>query len=76
MNYIFLKLSFVNYQPKGVLVLPPNNLLSSNLLSSDEIATGFSVVLLGEKKFELENLKTYHTIECMYERDLCTFTSL
>ena len=40
----------------GVLVLPPNNLLSSNLLSSDEIAMGFSVVLLGEKKFELENL--------------------
>ena len=69
MNYIFLKLSFVNYQPKGVLVLPPNNLLSSNLLSSDEIATGFSVVLLGEKKFELENLKTYHINECtcMYE---------
>ena len=47
----------------GVLVLPPNNLLSSNLLSSDEIATGFSVVLLGEKKFELENLKNIY--ECM-----------
>ena len=45
-----------NGQPRGVLVLPPNNLLSSNLLSSDEIAMGFSVVLLGEKKFELENL--------------------
>jgi len=45
-----------NDQPRGVLVLPPNNLLSSNLLSSDEIAMGFSVVLLGEKKFELENL--------------------
>ena len=45
-----------NDQPRGVLVLPPNNLLSSNLLSSDEIAMGFSVVLLGDKKFELENL--------------------
>ena len=63
MNFIFMNLSFINYQPRGVLVLPPNNLLSSNLLSSDEIATGFSVVLLGEKKFELENLKNIY--ECM-----------
>ena len=51
-----MKLQILNDQPKGVLVLPPNNLLSSNLLSSDEIAMGFSVVLLGEKKLELENL--------------------
>ena len=47
-----------NY-PSGVLVLPPNNLLRSNLRSSDEIDIALSVVvLLGwEKNFEFENLK-------------------
>ena len=55
MSSLYIYKTF-NDQPRGVLVLPPNNLLSSNLLSSDEIAMGFSVVLLGEKKFELENL--------------------
>ena len=50
---------FTPIYPSGVLVLPPNNLLRSNLRSSDEIDIALSVVvLLGwEKNFEFENLK-------------------
>ena len=49
---------FTPIYPSGVLVLPPNNLLRSNLRSSDEIDIALSVVvLLGwEKNFEFENL--------------------
>ena len=69
---------FTPIHPSGVLVLPPNNLLRSNLRSSDEIDIALSVVvLLGwEKNFEFEKLKIDILIlsYCDGETDTITFS--